>query len=197
MTRRKHRETPVVAAPPDVLAARSRAEVLVSAEAVRHAMDQLAVRLSLDLQDANPLMLTVMHGGLTFAGELLPRLAFPLEVGYVHVGRYGDATRGGSLVWHATPDYPFRGRTVVILDDVLDRGETLAALVRWLRDAGALEVLSVVLVEKTVPEPRPIEADYVALRCPDRYLFGCGMDYRGYWRNLPAIYALPVDMESP
>ena len=185
------------AVPADVLAARRSSELVVSAEDVSAAVDRLSVRLSLDLQDANPLMLTVMHGGLTFAGALLPRLAFSLEVGYVHVGRYGDATRGGGLVWHATPEYHFEGRTVVLLDDVLDRGETLAALVRWLKEAGAARVLSVVLVEKAVAEPRPVAADYAAVHCPDRYLFGCGMDYRGYWRNLPAIYALPVDMESP
>src|SRR5690606_28513973 len=153
--------------------------------------------LALDLADANPLLLTVMHGALPFAGALLPRLAFPLEVGYLHVGRYRDATTGGRLVWHARPDYPMRGRTVLLVDDVLDRGETLAELVRWVREAGAGTVLSAVLVAKRIDEARPVEADYVALECPDRYLFGCGMDYKGYWRNLPAIYALPPDLESP
>ena len=183
--------------PPEVLAARARGELVASAEQVCVAVDRLAVRLALDLADANPLLLTVMHGALPFAGALLPRLAFPLEVGYLHVGRYRDATTGGRLVWHARPDYPMRERTVLLVDDVLDRGETLAELVRWVREAGAGTVRSAVLVAKRIEAARPVEADYVALECPDRYLFGCGMDYKGYWRNLPAIYALPPELESP
>lgn len=182
--------------PADVLAARRRAELIVAAADVARAVDRVSVRLSLDYQEVDPLVLTVMHGALPFAGWLLGRLDFPLQVGYLHVGRYRHATRGGELQWHARPDYPVAGREVLILDDVLDRGTTLAALVDWAVAAGAARVATVVLVDKVVAVPRPLAADYVALRCPDRYLFGCGMDYRGYWRNLPAIYALPVDMEQ-
>jgi hypoxanthine phosphoribosyltransferase len=176
--------------PADVLGARARAEELVDAASVLRAVDQLAVRVALRLQDANPWVLAVMHGALPFAGWLLPRLAFPLEVGYLHVSRYRDATTGGDLRWHAQPEYPLAGRTVLLVDDVLDRGETLAALVAWARDSGAAEVLTAVLVDKAVDTTRPVAADFAALRCPDRFLFGCGMDYRGYWRNLTAIYAL-------
>lgn len=194
---RSQAETNRVAPPADVMAARARAELLVRAEEVTAAIDRLSVRLSLDFAERNPHLLTVMHGALPFAGALLPRLAFPLTIGYVHVGRYRDATRGSALVWHAEPDYRLDGRTVLLIDDVLDRGETLAELVRWAAAAGAGVVRTVVLVDKRVDAKRPLDADYVAVECPDRYLFGCGMDYRGYWRNLPAIYALPKDMESP
>jgi len=184
-----------VAPPPEVLAARRRGELLVPEEEVRAAIDRLSVRLSLRLHSANPLVLTVMTGGLPLAGALLLRLAFPLEVGYVHVGRYRDALRGGDLVWRAEPGYELAGRSVLFVDDVLDEGKTLAALVGWAREQGAAEVLSTVLVDKRVDGARPVAADFIALTCPDRYLFGCGMDFRGYWRNLPAIYALPPDME--
>lgn len=184
------------AAPPAILAARRRGELLVSPEAVAAAIDRVSVRLSLALQDTNPLLLTVMNGGVPFSGALLTRLNFPLETGYVHVGRYGDETRGGALRWHATPVVPLSGRTVLLVDDILDRGTTMAALVGWAEQAGASRVLSAVLVDKARDAPRPVEADYVALRCPDRYLFGWGLDFRGYWRNLPGIYALPRDMED-
>ncbi|MFW6094238.1 MAG: hypoxanthine-guanine phosphoribosyltransferase [Pseudomonadota bacterium] len=180
--------------PAAVLEARRRGELLVSREAVERAMDRLAIRMSLRLHDRDPLLLVVMHGALPFAGALLPRLDFPLQVSHVHVGRYGDATRGGTLHWLARPDQGLAGRTVVLVDDVLDRGETLAELTRWVTEAGAAEVLSAVLVDKALPGPRPVVADFVALECPDRYLFGWGMDFRGYWRNLPAIYALPDDL---
>lgn len=182
--------------PDDVQAARERGELLVAPDQVRAAVDRLSVRLSLDLGEADPLVLTVMHGALPFAGALLPRLAFPLTTGYVHVSRYRQATRGGALDWHAAPDYPIAGRAVLLLDDVLDRGETLAALVAWARGAGAGSVSTAVLVDKQVHGPRPVKADYAALECPDRYLFGCGMDFRGYWRNLPGIHALPEDLET-
>ncbi|MEQ8861090.1 MAG: hypoxanthine-guanine phosphoribosyltransferase [Pseudomonadales bacterium] len=188
---------PRASAPPaEVLAARQRAECLVSAADVSAAVDRLSVRLSLRLQDTNPILLTIMNGALPFAGALLPRLNFPLEVGFLHVGRYRDATRGGDLVWHSQPTVRLHGRTVVLLDDVLDEGKTLAALVEWVRDAGAAEVVTAVLVDKQIATARPLAVDYAALECPDRYLFGCGMDYQGYWRNLPDIHALPVDLES-
>lgn len=183
--------------PAAVVAARRRGELVVSAEEVAAAVDRLAVRLSLDLGEADPLVLSVMHGALPFAGMLLPRIVFPLEVGFLHVGRYRDATRGGSLQWHATPGYQLEGRTVLLLDDVLDRGETLAELEAWARESGAERVFTAVLVDKQVNHERAVQADYVALTCPDRYLFGCGMDFQGYWRNLPAIYALPEDLETP
>lgn len=185
------------APPPDVIAARARAELIVDAEQVAAAVDRLSVRLSLDLAESDPILLTVMHGALPFAGALLPRLDFPLTIGYLHVGRYRDGTRGGELAWHAEPDYELGRRTVLLIDDVLDRGETLAELVRWATQAGADSVLTAVLADKQVDTERAVEADYAALCCPDRYLFGCGMDYRGYWRNLPAIYALPPELETP
>lgn len=177
--------------PSVVRQARERAELLVAPMAVQHAIDQVAVRLALRLQQANPLLLVVMHGGLPFAAELLKRFAFPLEYGYLDVGRYGAATRGGELRWFAEPRYALAGRNVLVVDDVLDRGDTLAAIRRWAIDAGAETVLTSVLVDKAVAGPRPVAADYAALACPDRFLFGCGMDYQGYWRNLPGIYALP------
>ena len=183
-----------VPVPVIVRQARERGVELVSAQAVQRAIDQVSVRLALRLQETNPLFLVVMHGALPYAGELFRRFAFPLEYGYLHASRYGGATRGGELQWHARPTQALTGRTVVLVDDILDRGETLATLRDWAMAAGAGVVLTTVLVDKTLAQPRPIAADFAALACPDRYLFGCGMDFHGYWRNLPAIYALPDDL---
>lgn len=181
--------------PADVLEARTRAELVVGAADVDAAVDRLAVRLTLAFAEADPLMLVVMHGGLPFAGALLQRCDFPMQVAYAHVSRFRDATRGGELRWHARTDVALEGRTVLVVDDVLDHGDTLAALLDWCSGQGVREAVSVVLVDKQGSVSRPVSADYAALSCPDRYLFGYGMDYRGYWRNLPAIYALPEDME--
>jgi hypoxanthine phosphoribosyltransferase len=180
--------------PVAVRQARAQAQLLIAPAAVQRAIDRVSVQLSLRLQDANPLLLVVLHGALPFAAELIKRLAFPLEYGYLHVGRYGAGTRGGELRWHAEPQHALAGRVVLLIDDVLDRGDTLAAIRAWALAAGAAEVLTCVLVDKAVAEPRSVAADFVALECPDRYLFGCGMDFQGYWRNLPGIYALPDSM---
>jgi len=183
--------------PAAVRLARQQAELLVAPDTVQRAIDRVAVRLTLHLQEANPLLLIVMHGGLPYAGELLRRCAFPLEYGYLHVGRYGQATRGSELRWHAEPRYELAGRTVLVVDDVLDRGHTLAAIREWAIAAGAASVVTSVLVDKAFAGARPIAADFAALACPDRYLFGCGMDFQGYWRNLTGIYALPEALVDP
>jgi hypoxanthine phosphoribosyltransferase len=179
------------------MAARANAVELVSAAAVATAVDQVAVRMTLALATENPLLVCVMNGAVPFAGALLPRLQFPLQFTHVHVSRYGDATRGGELNWHSEPDLDVSGRHLVFIDDILDQGLTLAALRHWALARGAARVSIAVLVDKQVPDAqqRPVAADFVALRCEDRFLIGCGMDYQGYWRNLPAIYAVPTDSD--
>ena len=185
--------------PPDVQIARARAEQIVAADAVQFAIDQTAVRLTVALNDVNPVLLCVLNGGLAYTGELLKRLSFPLQLSYVHAGRYGNATHGRKLNWYARPTIEVSGRHVLLIDDIFDQGNTLSALAAWASGAGAAAVTTTVLVNKVLETPRSgtISIDFSALQCPDRYLFGCGMDYRGYWRNLPAIYALPRDMEDP
>ena len=180
----------------DLLNLRERAECLVPRDRVQFAIDQLAVRMAVALARRDPLILCVLKGGLPFTGELLRRWDFPLELDYLHVSRYGQDTRGGALTWHARPRQPLAGRHVVLVDDVLDRGGTLAEVRDWAYGEGANTVATAVLVEKDVKEARAITVDYVALQCPDRFLIGCGMDYQGYWRNLPAIYAVPAELEA-
>jgi hypoxanthine phosphoribosyltransferase len=131
-----------------------------------------------------------MNGGLIFAGQLLPRLAFPLECSYVHVRRYGQGTTGGELVWIAGPHEPVRGRTVLLLDDILDEGRTLATIKSRLLEQGAVEVLVAVLTRKKRAAPPALQADFTGITVPDRFVFGFGMDIAGAWRNLPSIRAL-------
>ena len=188
----------MIAPPPEVLEARRSAVELVSAAEVARAIDQVAVRMTVALADQNPLLLCVLEGGLPFTGRSLERLDFPLQAGHVNVGRYGDELEGQRLRWHAKPDLPLAGRHVVFVDDILDQGVTLAELSRWAAQQGAERTSVAVLVDKRIAgaEARPIQADFVALTCPDRFLIGCGMDFKGYWRNLPAIYAL-ADRPQP
>ena len=167
------------------------ADTLHDGAAVERAVDRMAVHMAADLQDADPVLIAVLHGGLTLAGMLQRRLVFPLEQGYVHVGRYGDASKGGELEFKSVGCPSLDGRTAVLVDDILDRGRTLEYLLSWAEQEGAAEVRTAVLVVKDLEQEvaRP-QADYVALRCPDRFLVGSGMDYAGYGRNLPGIYAV-------
>jgi len=166
------------------------AEQLCSAVVISAAVERLAHEITARFQGGFPLVLGVMRGGVMFAGQLLPQLRFPLEFDYLDVTRYGDTTRGGSISWKVSPGTAVSGRTVLVLDDILDEGQTLAAICDRLLAAGARHVYSAVFAEKETGCPKPISADFVGVRLPDRYVFGFGMDVKGLWRNLPEIYAL-------
>jgi hypoxanthine phosphoribosyltransferase len=143
-------------------------------------------------------VLAVMHGGVYAAVELSRRLRFPHEFEYVHVTRYASGTKGGAIEWRVRPSKKLAGRTVLIVDDVLDRGHTLRALHAELKRVGVAKQQTAVLVVKRVASARKRpKVDYVGVEVDDLYVFGCGMDYRGYWRGLPALYALdPSHVQS-
>lgn len=166
------------------------ADLICSEAEIQTALSGLARDITAELSDAYPVVLTVMGGGVVFAGQLLPKLLFPLECDYLHATRYGDVTVGTQLKWIAAPRLPVAGRTVLVLDDILDEGITLAAIKAKLLDMGATRCLVAVLSEKDLGKSKPVMADYVGVRLPNRFVFGCGMDARGAWRNLPAIYAV-------
>lgn len=166
------------------------AECVAPADAVQGVIDRLADDITYALSGEFPLVLAVMGGAVVFAGQLLTRLGFPLEFDYLHVTRYRGSTQGGEMEWRVLPGQNVVGRTVLVLDDILDEGETLAAIRDKLLHMGATRVWSAVLTNKDNGLAKPIRADFVGLDVPNRYVFGCGMDAYGLWRNLPAIYAL-------
>lgn len=168
------------------------ADCLFDRPSVEAAIGQMAQALNRDLAERNPLLLCVMNGGLILSGQLLPLLNFPLQVSYLHATRYGSQTQGGELLWKAKPESSLADRDVLILDDILDEGRTLGGIVDFCQRAGASQVRVAVLLEKNHQrKDRPeLRADYVGLTCPDRFVFGYGMDYQGYWRNAPGIYAV-------
>ena len=165
-------------------------ECVASADTVQAVINRLAGEIADALAQDFPLVLAVMGGAVVFAGQLLPRLNFPLEFDYLHVTRYRGNTTGGEMEWRVLPGQNVVGRSVLVLDDILDEGETLAAVRDKLLSMGAARVWSAVLTDKDNGLDKPIQADFVGLDVPNRYVFGCGMDAYGLWRNLPAIYAL-------
>lgn len=165
-------------------------ELLHGATEVELVLDQLASHIADALSDLFPVALCVMGGAVVFAGKLLPRLAFPLEFDYLHATRYRDGTRGGEIEWAVLPRKDLTGRVVLLMDDILDEGHTLAAAKARLLELGAADVKIAVLADKDIGVDKPVAADFVGLRLPNRYVLGMGMDAFGLWRNLPGIYAL-------
>lgn len=177
------------------------AEEIVSAadvqKAVRHVADGLNARFDRADDESFPLVLGVMGGAVVFVGQLLPQLRFPLEFDYIHVSRYGDDDQGGSVVWKVIPRPNVAGRTIIVLDDILDEGETLAHVKQRLLDMGAAEVIITVFADKALKRSKPVKADIVGLSIPDKFVVGFGMDVYGYWRNLPGLWAIRQEDLKP
>ena len=165
-------------------------ELVASAEEVQAAVRRLAAEIEQRLANTYPMVLAVMGGAVVFAGQLLPQLRFPLDFDYIHASRYGAATRGAGVDWKVSPPGLVKGRAVLVVDDILDHGETMSVIRDRLLELGAAEFYCAVLVEKTLGIKKPIAADFIGLRIPDRFVFGCGMDAKGFWRNLPEIRAM-------
>jgi hypoxanthine phosphoribosyltransferase len=168
----------------------SRAEQLHSAEEVEQAAERLAGAIRDELAEKDPLVLCVMNGAVIPVAMLLLRLDFPLRLDYIHATRYRGATSGGELEWIASPRMPLWDEHVLVVDDIYDEGTTLELIVGSCREQGARSVRSAVLVEKLRPRQCRYRPDFIGLEVDDRYVFGAGMDYKEYLRNLPAIYAV-------
>ncbi len=169
-------------------------ELIHDGAAVQAAVARVAYELNQRFEHSDsaafPLVLGVMGGGVVFAGQLLPQLSFPLEYDFIHVSRYDDDERGGEVVWKVIPRQNVKDRTVIVLDDILDEGETLAEVRQRLLDMGAKEVVLAVFADKIRSGKKAALADHFGLTVPDKFVIGFGMDINGCWRNLPEIRAV-------
>ncbi len=166
------------------------ADLIASAEQVEQAIVSVAAAIGARYAEQFPLVLCVMNGGVFFCGKLLAKLAFPLTLDYVHASRYGEGLTGRDIVWRMLPSDNVAGRHVIIVDDILDAGVTLGAIRDKVLEKGALSVSLAVLAEKHLNREKPVAPDFLGITLPDRFVFGCGLDAGGFWRNLPAIYAM-------
>ena len=164
-------------------------EIIFSEQQVQAAVLRVANEINIALAELHPLVLSVMGGAVVFTGHLLPLLTFPLDFDYVHVSRYGNRQQGGELKWKVAPQETVRGRVILVVDDILDEGETLNAVKERVMGLGATGFYSAIFADKLINKTKPIQADFIGLKVPDRFVFGFGMDLHGAWRNLPAIYA--------
>lgn len=169
------------------------AERIYSPQDIDQALIKVAAEINRDYRGLNPLCVVVLNGGLVFAGQLLPKLDFPLELDYLHATRYRGELKGSDAMhWLAKPNTSLKNRHILILDDILDVGLTLAEIVKFCYAHEAKTVKSAVLINKDVPKsPDGVTVpDYSCLTAPDRYLFGYGMDFKESWRNAPGVFAI-------
>lgn len=178
--------------PEDIQTVFQKAKCIYSKKEVEAALDRMANEIIAELATKTPIFLCVVVGGMIPMGSLLTRLTFPLEINYVHATRYQGETSGGELVWRAKPTCSLKGRTIIIVDDILDSGLTLSAIVDFCKSEGAEKVYTAVLVDKHhARQVNGLEkADVTGLTVGDYYVFGYGMDYKGYLRNAPGIFAI-------
>jgi len=165
-------------------------DCLCNSEQLNQVLDTLAIKISCDLKDKNPLLLCVMTGGLIPTGHLVTRLSFPLQLDYIHATRYRGETSGGALHWIQEPSISLQDRNVLIIDDIFDEGITLLEIAKYCENKGAAKIYSAVLVNKLHDRKIDFKPDYIGLDIEDRYLFGFGMDYKNYLRNVNSIHAV-------
>ncbi len=175
-----------------------KADCIHDLKTIETALDQMATQITKKLKNENPLVICVMIGALIPGGHLLTRLNFPLEVDYIHATRYRNEFRGGDLHWLVEPRQSLENRTILLVDDIMDGGLTLAAIIDYCKQAGAKAVYSAVVINK-IRQREPgvnFEPDFIGLDTEDRFLFGFGLDYKGYLRNAPGIYAVAREHET-
>jgi hypoxanthine phosphoribosyltransferase len=168
---------------------RASADILFTEVEVEAALDTMAQSINALLFDRMPVVLCALNGGIVTAGKLLTRLTIPVTLDSICASRYRNTTSGGRIDWRLVPTLSLAGRTVLIVDDILDEGHTLVAMRDYCLEQGAASVYTAVLADKELDNAKPIAADFVGLKVENRYLFGYGMDYKGFLRNAPGIFA--------
>lgn len=170
----------------------NKSKCLHTAEEVQLALDKMAKEITAELADKNPIIMTVLNGSIVPVGQLVTRLDFPLQMDYLHVTRYQGKEHAGQLHWLAEPRMNLTDRIVLVVEDVLDAGTTITEVVNYCNAQGAKQVYTAVVVDKDHPRaPGAIKhADFTGLEVEDLFLYGFGMDYEGYLRNVPGIHAV-------
>jgi hypoxanthine phosphoribosyltransferase len=180
----------------EVECVRKNSVCILDENAVELMLTELAAKISEQCSEQNPIILCVMTGAVFAVGQLLPKLNFPLEMDYIHATRYQGNTVGDELVWKQLPTATLLGRTVIIVDDVLDVGITMAQIKKYCEEQGVKRCYTAVLVDKNIGQDKPIKADFVGFEADNQYLFGLGMDYKGYLRNANGLFACPDNLEE-
>jgi hypoxanthine phosphoribosyltransferase len=166
-------------------------DVLIPADRIQQRVDELAAQMMADYGHQPVTIVGVLTGSIMFLADLMRRLDLPLRIALIQASSYrGAATRPGELRVQADLLPDLRGRHILVLDDILDTGHTLAHIVRHMRQLQPASVKVVVLLRKRGRQEEPLEPDYCGFDIPDEFVIGYGLDYNDEHRNLPYIGVL-------
>jgi hypoxanthine phosphoribosyltransferase len=169
--------------------------VLISEERIRERVVALGERISQEYAGKNPVLVSILKGGTVFLSDLIRAISIPHEIDFLSVSSYGSSTRSSGRVrlLHDLSQ-EVGGRHVLLVEDIIDTGRTLAYLLDYLRLRNTASLRVCALVEKEIPGPREVEADLVGFTIPNRFVVGYGMDLAGHHRNLRFIGAIDDDL---
>jgi hypoxanthine phosphoribosyltransferase len=163
-------------------------ELFIEQEVIEHEIRRVARRMNSELEGKNPIFLAVLNGAFMFAAELMKEVSIPSEITFVRLASYHGTTNTGCIQEVLGLNESIKGRCVVIVEDIVDSGNTMVALVEELKKHQPGEVKIATLLFKPAALRNKLDIDYVALEIPGDFIVGYGLDYDGYGRNLKNIY---------
>lgn len=165
-------------------------KLFISEQKIEEAIRNIATRINNDLGDKNPIFLVVLNGAFMFAGQLMKEVSIPAEITFVRLASYQGVLSTNKVQEILGLNENIEGRTVVIVEDIIDSGNTMVALLEELKRYNPREVRLATLLLKPDALKQPLKMDYVALEIPGDFIVGYGLDYDGYGRNLRDIYSI-------
>jgi hypoxanthine phosphoribosyltransferase len=172
--------------------------VLFDEPAIHRRLDDIAAQISEDYREQELTVIAVLHGSLMFVADLLRRIPLPLKLECLSVASYhGKGQTSGQVIFKQITLPDVVGRDVLILDDILDSGHTLAAIHEALETAKPRSIRICVLLSKKKQRARKVDTDYVGFEIEDEFVVGYGLDFRERYRNLPYIGVLRRDLLEP
>ena len=167
-----------------------KSSVIYSEIEIKKVIKNIADQVNQTIKTDELYVLCVMNGALIFAGQLLPRLEKNIQYSYIHATRYAASLTGGPIHWLVKPPIDIEGKTVLILDDILDEGITLREIAATCLAMKAKAIFTAVLFDKEIAKEKSYLPNFIGLKVPNRFVFGYGLDCKGLGRNLPHLYAL-------
>ncbi|NDW10653.1 hypoxanthine phosphoribosyltransferase [Dysgonomonas sp. 520] len=165
-------------------------EVFIQEEKIREAIKVIAQRMNKDLEGKDPLFIAVLNGAFMFVGELMKHLTIPCEISFVRMASYQGIKSTGKIKEIYGLEEDIEGRTIVILEDIVDTGHTMSLILDQLACDSPGEIKVATLLFKPDALKTELKLDYVALEIPNDFIVGYGLDYDGYGRNLADIYKI-------